>query len=236
MDAFSEDEDYLDLNDYIKKEIEQLKANQNSNSFASFDSENLKYQGSGVSLRSCEKKEGASFLNDFHSKLNLEDSCSQINSEQFHTASSAITEKEDQAKPISIRVLSNHTSSDTTVYSLKPKSQCPNDFPKKVSAHKKSLSGESDKPNKKKRNSIKSNDTNSQSTIVEKNAKILEKEITKSNFTITAEHLLIFKGGFNKLICTQVGSRCLQASFQNSKVDILDTLVTSEVSLLNLNI
>lgn len=233
----AEDMDYNDINDYIKKEIEQLKGGSNVTNTQNSKPEINFAESHFEDLDDSSKDKTHNFFREFRSKLALEDSCMKNLKKNLNEESNAVINKIINFDQDETSSSMNHCDSKLnsictpkpslrTVGQKSPTTLSVQNVAKLIH-HKKSSSAGSDRLKKKKKNLNKSNDIHSLNDDVY--PKMLEKELSKSGNALTQEHLQLFKGKFPYLICTQAGSRCLQSAFSSTEVSILDCLTNDEV-------
>lgn len=229
----TEDEEYTDLNDYVMKEIENLKPEEslsNSESNNCFMKEKKDEPLNHLSQ--------SSFFKEFRNKLSVFDKCeSHYPHGKISTATIADTtnygSEENAISSLNSMYNTNNLSTPDSMADRKsPDSQIYSGHPSSIqfSSQKKSPNCGSDKLKRKKRNPSKASELYIQSISEDVKVKLLEKELVISGYCILLEHLEMFKGSLKFLTCTQGGSRCLQTAFSSSDKVVLDKFALEEVS------
>lgn len=132
--------------------------------------------------------------------------------------------------------LRNFLSPNDMVKSLESKKKIIEEKQKKYSYLKRVVKGEkssssgSIKEYKKKKNKSQENFHEEEIAI------FFDKDLTESDFELKYTHLKSYSGNFKSIVCTQIGSRCLQKSFGYTQPQVLDSLVESEVRFIFINI
>lgn len=231
----TEDNDYYDLNDFIKKEIEHLKQDSNVAINTLNSKSGIDMTISHVEDLDNSTEKNPNFFKEFRNKLNFESSSKVQNTKLQENITTFGNEdgnfkSDDNAvsnlKSSEMQFISSPEEHLRTVDHKSPSSQSIQNITR-AGKHKKTASTGSDKLKKRKKNLNKSNDMHSPNE--DANVKFLEKELFNSSNVLTKEHLESFKGKFSYLICTQGGSRCLQTAFPCTPASILDSVTNEEV-------
>lgn len=227
----NEDEDYSDLNDYIMKEIENLKPEESLSKSESITCLKLESESEQTS-----QINNSSFFKEFRNKLTVDDKFGFYQHGKYSTATNVETINYGSEDNFLSNINSNYDTNnlntpDSTADRKSPASRiCSAQVStNQIVSQRKSPNCGSDKLKRKKRNPSKSSELYIQSISEDVKVKLLEKELVNSGYCILLDHLEMFKGSLKLLTCTQGGSRCLQTAFSNTETAILDKFAFDEV-------